>query len=153
MRRHARLGPILLGAAWLAAACAAAPIASAQAAVRAPMSVRDALDIMSRVVADSEQMIASRRYDQLPRETREFEAGLTALEQGVGTQPSQLRSRLEPLIAKARVASSAMSEAAQSNRDSMLPLTHRQLADAVNAIIAAFPEDLRPGAAQPRNIR
>ncbi len=73
-----------------------------------------------------------------------MEAGLTALEQGLGGRPSELRSKLEPLIGKARIASSAMSEAVASHRDSMLPLAQRQLADAVNAIIASFPPELRP---------
>lgn len=99
---------------------------------------------MNAAVADSERLIASHDYGQLPRESNEFEAGLIALEQGLGNQPSPLKSKLEPLIAKARVASSAMTEAAEAHRDSMLPLAHRQLAEAVTAIIAAFPPALRP---------
>lgn len=99
---------------------------------------------MKAAVADSERLIASHDYGQLPRESNEFEAGLIALEQGLGDQPSPLKSKLEPLIAKARVASSAMTEAAEAHRDSMLPLAHRQLSEAVTAIIAAFPPALRP---------
>jgi hypothetical protein len=115
-----------------------------QSIVRSPDAVRGALAGMNEVVEHSGQLIASHSYDQLPAQANQFEARLIAFEQGIGTQPSELKSKLEPLIAKARVASSAMSEAAQSHRDSLLPITHRQLAGSVNAIIAAIPPALRP---------
>lgn len=115
-----------------------------QSIVRSPDAVRGALAGMNEVVEHSGQLITSHSYDQLPAQANQFEARLIAFEQGIGTQPSELKSKLEPLIAKARVASSAMSEAAQSHRDSLLPITHRQLAGAVNAIIAAIPPALRP---------
>lgn len=115
-----------------------------QSIVRSPEAVRGALAGMNEVVEHSGRLIASHDYSQLPGQANEFEARLIAFEQGIGPQPSELKSKLEPLIGKARVASSAMSEAAQSHRDSLLPLTHRQLAEAVSAIIAAIPPALRP---------
>jgi len=121
----------------------AAPGALAQSASTAE-SVQSALGILSQVVSDSGKLIAAHRYDQLPREANEFEAGLTALEQQLGNRPSILRAQLEPLVGKARVASSAMREAVEAHRDSMVPLAHRQLADAVSEIIATFPPALRP---------
>jgi hypothetical protein len=99
---------------------------------------------MDEVVKQSGRQVAGHDYGLLPRQAKEFEAHLTAFEKALGSQPSDLKSKLDPLIAKARVASSAMSEAAESHRDSMLPLTHRQLADAVSAIIASVPAALRP---------
>jgi hypothetical protein len=134
-----------LAAGLLALALGAGSPARAQN-LRSPDSVKSALGILARVVADSGKLISAHRYDQLPRESNEFEAGLTALEQGVGNRPSPLRTKLEPLVGKARVASSAMSEAVEAHRDSMLSLAHRQLADAVSEIIAAFPPDVRPAA-------
>ncbi len=115
-----------------------------QSVVRSADAVRSALAGMSEVVNQSGRLITSHDYGQLPREANEFEAHLIAFEQGLGTQPSALKSKLEPLIAKARVASSAMNEAAESHRDSMLPLAHHQLEDAMAAMIAAMPESLRP---------
>jgi hypothetical protein len=102
--------------------------------------------MLSQVVADSGKLIADHHYDQLPRESSEFEAALTSLEQGLGNHPSPLRTQLEPLVGKARIASSAMREAVEAHRDSMLPLAHRQLADAVSQIIESFPPAMRPGA-------
>jgi hypothetical protein len=120
------------------------PAARGQSFVGSQDKVKSGLATMNAVVAQSERLIAAHDYSQLPRQSNEFEAGLIALEQGLGSQPSALKSKLEPLIAKARVASNAMSEAAQSHRDSMLPLTHRQLSEAVSAIIASFPAALQP---------
>lgn len=142
MRR--RLLNLTVCAGLLALALGAAQPAGAQSTMRSPESVKSALGILSRVVVESGKLIAAHRYDQLPRESNEFEAGLTALQQGLGNGPSPLNSKLEPLVGKARVASSAMSEAVEAHRDSMLPLAHRQLADAVSEIIASFPPDLRP---------
>ena len=136
-----------LAAGLLALALGAVQPSSAQSTLRSPESVKSALGILSRVVSESGKLIAAHRYDQLPRESTEFEAGLTALRQGLGNGPSPLNSKLEPLVGKARVASSAMSEAVEAHRDSMLPLAHRQLAAAVSEIIASFPPDLRPAAA------
>ena len=128
-----------------------------QAIVRSPDVVRSALAAMNEVVQQSGRLIASHDYGQLPRQANEFESRLIEFEQQLGTQPSALRSQLEPLIAKARVASSAMNEASEAHRDSMLPLTHRELAGAVAAMIAAMPASMRPNpdtrAQGPRNIR
>lgn len=139
MHRPARASALLAAMAWLAGSAA-----WAQSSAPPPDSVKSALDLMSHVVADSGRLIASHRYDELPRESSELEKGLTTLERGLGSPPSALRSKLEPLIAKARVASSAMSEAVESHQESMLPLTQRQLAEAVKAIIDTFPAGLRP---------
>ncbi len=129
----------------------------AQAVFRAPESVRLGLSVMSQVVENTGRLIAAGRYDQLPAESNEFEAGVTALEQGLGNPPTPFKTRIEPLLARARVAASAMSEAVASHRNSMLPVAHDQLADAVQSLIAMFPASLQPPAAPapqaPRNIR
>ncbi|MGH8261246.1 MAG: hypothetical protein ACREUG_16315, partial [Steroidobacteraceae bacterium] len=144
MHRWLRASTLIAACAALSAgALLAGPAAQAQGTLSSPASIRAALGIMSRVVAESGRLIAARRYDQLPRESNEFEAGLIDLEQGLGNQPA-LREKLEPLVGKARIASSAMSEAVGAHRDSMIPLTHEQLADAVSEIIASFPASLRP---------
>jgi len=123
----------------------AVPATRAQSTMQSTESLQSALGVLSQVVTDSGKLIADHRYDQLPRESNEFEAALTTLEQRLGNHPSTLRTELEPLVGKARIASSAMREAVEAHRDSMLPLAHRQLADAVNEIIASFPPAMRPG--------
>ncbi len=152
MRRPVCVATLLAAISLLLAAAV-----GAQTAFRTPASIRVGLSVMSQVVENTGQLIASGRYDQLPAESNEFEAGVTALEQGLGDQPSPFKTRIEPLLAKARVAASAMSEAVASHRNSMLPVAHDQLADAVQSLIALFPQSLRPPAAAapqaPRNIR
>jgi hypothetical protein len=122
------------------------PGAAARAqAFRAPESVKMGLDTLNRVVIDSGRLIEAERYDQLPQQSDRFEAGMAALQQGLGEGASPFRKQIEPLLARARVAASAMSEAVRSHRTSMLPVAHRQLADAVSALIALFPPGVRPG--------
>lgn len=139
-----RFSKLTIAAGFMALMLAAAAAARAQAVTSSPDSVQSALGVLSQVVTDSGKAIADHRYDLLPRESSEFEAGLTALEKQLGSRPSTLKTSLEPLIGKARIASSAMREAVEAHRDSMLSLTHRQLADAVSQIIASFPPELRP---------
>lgn len=152
MRRSARAASALPALGMLLAA-----VVCAQTALRAPESIRVGLGVMNQVVDNSARLIAAGRYDQLPAQTNEFEAAVTSLEQGLGDQPSPLKTRIELLLARARVAASAMSEAVASHRESMLPVAHDQLADAVRSIIALFPESLRPTEAAssqaPRNSR
>ncbi len=137
-------GPARIASALPALALLLAASVCAQTPLRAPQSIRIGLSVMSQVVENSGRLIAAGRYGELPAQSSEFEAGLTALEQGLGDQPSPLKASLEPLLARARVAASAMSEAVASQRDSMLPVAHDQLADAVRSIIALFPDSLRP---------
>ncbi len=114
-------------------------------AFRAPESVKMGLETLNKVVIDSGRLIEARSYDQLPQQSDRFEAGMAALEQGLGQGASPFRKQIEPLLARARVAASAMSEAVRSHRTAMLPVAHRQLADAVGALIALFPPGMRPG--------
>jgi hypothetical protein len=129
---------LLLGLAVLGSA------ARAESSLRAPEAVKLGLGILKEVVTDSGRLIAAGRYDDLPGESDRFEAGMADLQQGLGAGTSPFRKQLEPLIARARVASSAMSEAARARRTSMLPIAHEQLAQAVDALIQLFPPDLRP---------
>ncbi len=107
--------------------------------------VRAGLGIMNRVVSESGTQIGAHRYEQLPREAAEFERGLERLTEGLSDSPPELRQRLGPLLAKARVASSAMAEAARSRNEAMIPVTHRQLAAAVQAINELLPPAQRRG--------
>jgi hypothetical protein len=137
---------VFLAGALLAATVLGGPRARAESSFRAPESIRMGLGILNGVVIDSGRLIAAASYDQLPKQAERFEAGMAALQQGLGEGASPFRKQIEPLIARARVASSAMSEAARARRTSMLPVAHQQLADAVKALIALFPPDLRPAA-------
>jgi hypothetical protein len=136
----------LILAGLLLAAVVLGPAARAQSTFRAPESVKIGLGILHQVVVDSGRLITAGSYDQLPQQSDRFEAGMAALQQGLGEGASPFRKQIEPLIARARVASSAMSEAAKARRTSMLPVAHKQLADAVSALIALFPPDMRPAA-------
>jgi hypothetical protein len=142
---------VLLAAALL---LAAGPL-RAQTIFKSPDSVRAGLRIMNQVVRHTGQLIASKTYDQLPHERREFDEGLDTLQEGIGNQPADFKTKLGPLIAKARVASSAISEAAQTHNDAALGVSHGQFAAAVKALTEAFPEELRPRApaAPARNRR
>ncbi|HTX23386.1 MAG TPA: hypothetical protein VMD03_01910 [Steroidobacteraceae bacterium] len=151
--RHLRvklaIGPA--GATWRAAVVAAAVVAvllgapvEAQGTFKAPESIKIGLATMNQVVTDTARLIAAHSFDQLPRESDRFEAGVEALQQGVGDAPSPLRKQIEPLIGRARIAASAMAEAARSHRTAMLPIAHDQLASAVSSLVALFPPELRP---------
>lgn len=141
MHRPTRAAAILLTAATLLGANA-----WAQLGFRAPESVRLGLSVMSQVVANTGRLIAAGRYAELPAQANEIEAGIASLRRGLGDQPSSFQMKLVPLIAQLRVASGAMTEAATHHRESMLPIVHDQLAQAVSALIALFPQSLRPAA-------
>ena len=107
-------------------------------------SVKTGLRIMNQVVGHTGRLIAAKAYDQVPHEGQEFEEGLSVLKQGIANEPPDFKTRIGPLLAKARVASNAMSEAAQSHNDAMLSLTHEQFATAVKSVVEMFPENVRP---------
>ena len=132
-------------------ACTLIAEAWSQSTLTPPQSAHLGLTIMSQVVLESDSLIAAHSYDQLPQQSAQFERGLTALQQGLSIQTPERRQQLSPLLAKARVASSAMSEAAKTRNDAMLKLTHDQLAAIVKALVQAFPPELQPspGAAPP----
>jgi hypothetical protein len=138
---------ISLAGALLVLTALGGPLARADSSLGAPESVKMGLGILNDVVVNSGRLIAAGSYDELPKQADRFEAGMAALQQGLGEGASPFRKQIEPLLARARVASSAMSEAARSHRTEMLPIAHRQLADAVRALIALFPPELQPAGA------
>jgi len=117
---------------------------SAQTAWKSPESVKTGLRIMNQVVGHTGRLIAAKNYDQLPHEGQEFEEGLAVLNEGIANESPDFKTKIGPLLAKARVASNAMSEAAQTHNDAMLSVTHDQFAAAVKAVTDMFPEDMRP---------
>jgi hypothetical protein len=126
------------------ALCSPAARAQSAAPFRAPESIRSGLAILNQVVIDSGRLIAAGSFEQLPRQSDQFESGATALEQGLGDSHSQFRRDVERVLARARIASGAMSDAATAHRTAMLPAAHQQLADAVRALDALFPPEVRP---------
>jgi len=119
----------------------------AQTTWKSPESIKTGLRIMNQVVGHTGRLIAAKNYDQLPREGQEFEQGLAVLNEGIANESADFKTKIGPLLAKARVAANAMSEAAQTHNESMLSLTHEQFAAAVKAVTDMFPEEMRP---QPR---
>lgn len=138
--------PILAASIALAASLLLGPIARAQLAFPAPESIRLGLSVLAQVVASTGRMIAAGRYAQLPAQSNELEAGIESVLRGVGDPPPAFKTQLVPLIAQLRVASGALREAATHHRESMLPVVHDQLAEAVQSLISLFPENLRPPA-------
>jgi hypothetical protein len=141
MRRPNRATALLLAVTLLLGASA-----RAQLGFKAPESVRLGLSVLSQVVANTGRLIAAGRYEELPSQAREVEAGIDSLQRGLGDQPQAFETKLVPIIAELRVASGAMSEAATHDRTAMLPVVHDQLAQAVSALIELFPRNLRPAA-------
>jgi hypothetical protein len=148
MRRPTRAAATVLTAAALLGAAA-----WAQLGLRSPQSVRLGLSVISQVVANTGRLIAAGRYAELPAQANELDAGIASLQRGLGDQPSSFKTKLVPIIAQLRVASGAMREAATHHRESMLPVVHDQLAQAVSDLVALFPQNLRPatGAVRPRS--
>ncbi|HUN25569.1 MAG TPA: hypothetical protein VMU67_04615 [Steroidobacteraceae bacterium] len=151
MRRRVALRRV----AWLAGgafAAAALNAAQAQIIVTSPEMVKSGLSALDQVAAESGELIAAGNYDELARESERLDAGLASLESGIAAppaQPSQSRAMLDLLIAKSRVAASAMGEAARTHNTSMVRVTTSQLVAAVKAIVALFPQELRPVHAPP----
>lgn len=141
MPRLTRAASVVAMAGWLLGTCA-----WAQAPLKSPESVRVGLSVMSQVVANCGRLIAAGRYAEIPAQASELEAGIASLQRGLGEQPPSFTSRLVPLIAQLRVASGALREAATHHRESMLPVVRDQLAEAVQSIIALFPQSVRPAA-------
>jgi len=141
-RRVARLASAVFAAAALHAA-------SAQVVVREPAMVKTGLTELDQIVSQSALLISSGSYDQLQREPDRLEAGLAALRSGLGDQSTGSRALLDLLTARARVAASGMGEAARTHNVSMLRITESQLAQAVEAITALCPQELRPARAPP----
>jgi hypothetical protein len=139
--RTAFLGLWLLVLAY--ALCDSTARAQSEAAFRAPDSIRSGLAILDQVVIDSGRLIAAGSFDQLPRQSDQFESGASAVEQGLSDSPSQFRRDVERVLARARVASGAMSDAAAAHRTALLPAEHQQLADAVRALDVLLAPALR----------
>jgi hypothetical protein len=146
MRILARLCLAACLAALTSLAGAQAPPAPAPS--RAPLtpaeSVRIGLTMMSDVVVHSDGLIAAHAYEQFPQQQAQFEQGLSTLQRGMTLAPPEHMQLLERLLAKARVAASGMTEAARTHNDSLLKITHDQLAAAVSGTIRIFPSYLQP---------
>jgi hypothetical protein len=121
-----------------------AAAALAQTTFKSPDSVKTGLRIISQVVRHTGRLIDAKNYDQVPHETGEFDEGMQTLQEGVGTQATEFKAKLDPLLAKARVASNAMSAAAMAHNDPQLRSAHDQFATAVGSVVELFPADLRP---------
>ena len=144
-----RFLPMLAALASLAASPVLAPalaVAQAQAQnnLTPAQSVQIGLTMMSDAVVHSDSLIAAHAYEQLPQQRAQFEQGLSTLQRGMSLAPPEHRQKLERLLAKARVAASGMSEAARSHNDSLLKITHDQLAAAVSGVVKIFPPSLQP---------
>jgi hypothetical protein len=130
--------------AWVLGAWLLAAGAPAQTAPDAADSIKSGLLIMSQVATQTDQLVAARSYEQLPRQSSELDRGVAAVSAGITNQPSDFKSKVGPLLAKARVASNAIAEAAKTHNDAMLDTSRRQLTAAVQAVIDSFPAPMRP---------
>jgi azurin len=130
----------------LPAALPPAPPPVGPAPLKSPQSVRTALRIMSQVVDHAGRLIAAANYALVPREVQEFGEGVEALRDAMAGEPADVRSGIEPLLRAALQTSQALSAAARRGDGSAIAAAHRRFGAAVQAVIAAFPGELRPRA-------
>jgi hypothetical protein len=118
--------------------------ASAQSTLKSPQTVKTGLRILNQVVGHTGRLIASKNFEQVPRAAVEFTDGVAVLREGLAGEPAAFKAKVDPLIDTALKASSAMGEAAKAGNEAALNSMQEKFASAVNAVVEAFPEDLRP---------
>jgi hypothetical protein len=138
-----RTGPLFRVMLTLCAMLMAATVAG-QTTLKSPQTVKTGLRILNQVVGHTGRLIASKNYDQVPREAGEFADGVAVLREGLAGERAAFKSTVEPLIDAALKASNAMGDAAKAGNESALNATHEKFAAAVKSVVEAFPEELRP---------
>lgn len=138
---------ILGGLATLVLAVASPVLASGLASLE---QVRVGLRIMNQVVGHTGRLIASKTYAQLPREGREFSEGVSVLRGGIEKEPAAFKAKIRPILDRAVASSASLDEASKTMDDARIAAAHAAFAGAVRAVIAEFPEDVRPVAPAPR---
>jgi hypothetical protein len=133
----------LLCAAALSLACVVG--ASAAIEVKAPKQVQQALGTLNRVVDHTGRLISAKNYTQLPAENNEFKEGTSALQKTLSEQSRSLRTKVRPMLNKAREEAQSLADAASSNDNAKLAAIHVALANSVKGIIGAFPTNVQPG--------
>lgn len=118
--------------------------ASAEFSLKSPTEVQKALGTLNRVVDHTGRLIAAKNYAQLPGENNEFKQGSQALDATLAGEPGELKSRVDPLLAKANMEAENIAKAANAHDDSKLAMSHAALANSVKEILAFFPADVRP---------
>jgi hypothetical protein len=135
--------PSLLSAAalclLLAAPAAAAPLKS-------PDQVKASLRQMMQATNDFGRQIAREIYAGLPNENTEFRKATAALRQAIGGEPQDFKNKINPAMQKAIDAAQKISNDSASKDDTKLHTDHAVMIQAVNAVFAQFPENLRPSA-------
>jgi hypothetical protein len=136
----------VLGACSLGLALALPAIA---ADLKSPDQVRTGLRIMNQVVGHTGRLIAAKNYDQVPREGGEFTEGAGLLRTAIAGEPADFKAKATPAIDKAAAASAALSEASKSHDDAKVGPAHAAFASAVQALIALFPDAVKPATPTP----
>jgi hypothetical protein len=130
------------------AMCFAAGVAVAQAPqLSSPEQAQKALSVMSRVVDHTQRLIAAKNFNQLPRENEEFAEGSDALKQSIAKDPAAFKAKIEALLEKAGATSKDLAAASSTSDSSKLSRLHDELAQSVRLVVAAFPNDAKPGPA------
>ena len=128
---------------------AGASIASAQAPLKSPVQVKQALGTLNRVVGHTQRLIDAKNYARLPHENAEFKEGIEALDASIAGESAQFKSAVATLIDQSRGDSQSLADAAQVHDPASLAAAHAALADAVKSLVAAFPAEVRPSATPP----
>jgi hypothetical protein len=130
--------------------CLAAGIGSAAAQtpqLSSPAQVQKALGVMNRVVDHTQRLIAAKNFNQLPRENEEFMEGSDALKQSIAGDPAAFKTKIEALLDKADANSKDLAAASNASDPSKLSQIHDELATSVRMVVAAFPNNVKPGPA------
>lgn len=116
----------------------------AQAALKQPDQVKTCLRLMMQVTNDFDRQITRKTYARLPHENTEFQEASAALRKALAGEPQDFRAKTDPAIQKAVDAAQKEANDSAAGDDAKLRADHGQLLQAVNAVFANFPAEMRP---------
>ncbi len=119
-------------------------VAAADTPLKSPAKVQKALATFNRVVEHTARLIAAKNYRHLQHENDEFKEGGEALEKAIAKEPGVFKAQVQPLLRTAEADSQSVADAAAAKDDAKLRSGHDALAGSVKALIAAFPDPVRP---------
>jgi hypothetical protein len=116
----------------------------AQAALKQPDQVKTCLRLMMQVTNDFDRQITRKTYARLPHENMEFQEASAALRKALEGEPTDFKAKADPAIQKALDAAQKEANDSAGGDETKLRADHGQLLQAVNAVFAYFPVDMRP---------
>jgi hypothetical protein len=139
---------VLACAASLGLVLSIVPLA-AQATMKSPQQVMNALATFPRTVLHTQILINAKNYARLPHENGEVKEGTEALEKSIADEPAGFKAKVEPLLKKADADSEAIADAANTHDDAKLASAHAAYENSVKLLLAAFPASVQPPLPKP----